>query len=354
MIVVEPICVIEESSQVGEAKRRINKLTHELAYSEIDADRAAMVVLELGNNLIKHARGGKLIFQVWEVNGLQAVAIISIDSGPGIFDLKKCLEDGFSTAGSLGAGLGAVFRASQYFDAYSIEGQGSVVLSVILPIKFAKDTPLAERMIFTDGLPRKLKDESQLLCFGAILTPKTDELVIGDSWGAAMNENFRSLMVVDGLGHGAEAADAAALAKNAFSDRPFLAPKALLMNLHKAMSGSRGGVGAAALIDREAGKLHYAGLGNINGSIIYANGKTRHLTSLNGTLGYEAKKMQEFSYEISRGDILIMHSDGCSARWNLENYPELMSKHPAIICGVLYKDFAKDFDDVTICCLRCF
>ncbi len=353
MIVLEPVSIIEEMSQVSEAKRRIHKLTNELAFSEDDANRAAMVVLELGTNLIKHARGGKLIFQVWEIHGMQALVILSIDSGPGIFDLNKCLEDGFSTAGSLGSGLGAVFRASQFFDAYSIEGSGSVVLSIILPTKFPKDTPIEERMIFKDGIPKRLKDETQLMSFGSILTPKREELVIGDSWGVSCSEIYRSLLVVDGLGHGSEAADAAAIARSNFTERPFQAPKNTLLSLHKAMSGSRGGVAAHALIDREAMRLHFAGLGNINASLILAGGKTRHLTSLNGTLGYEAKKIQEFAYEISRGDTLIMHSDGCSSRWNLHNYPELLSKHPAIICGVLYKDFAKDFDDVTICCLRC-
>jgi hypothetical protein len=50
--------------------------------------------------------------------------------------------------------------------------------------------------------------------------------------------------------------------------------------------------------------------------------------------------------------MLIMHSDGVATRWNLEQYAGLASRHPALIAGVLYRDFTRGRDDATILVMR--
>jgi hypothetical protein len=47
-----------------------------------------------------------------------------------------------------------------------------------------------------------------------------------------------------------------------------------------------------------------------------------------------------------------MHSDGILARWRMDAYPGLMSAHPALLAGVIYRDFARDQDDATVLVLR--
>ena len=43
-----------------------------------------------------------------------------------------------------------------------------------------------------------------------------------------------------------------------------------------------------------------------------------------------------------------MHSDGLGTQWRLDRYPTLSQKHPSLIAGVLYRDFYRERDDVTV------
>jgi hypothetical protein len=88
-------------------------------------------------------------------------------------------------------------------------------------------------------------------------------------------------------------------------------------------------------------------VGNIAGRVV-SSGQSRHLTSYNGTVGHEVHKIQEFTYPWPSDALLIMHSDGLTAHWNLEAYPGLMSRHASLIAGVLYRDFNRGRDDVTV------
>lgn len=78
---------------------------------------------ELATNLLKHAKKGceVLIGVVGETDRL-AVEIISLDAGPGMAAPLKMMEDGVSTSGSLGGGLGAIKRLSDEFDIFSRPG----------------------------------------------------------------------------------------------------------------------------------------------------------------------------------------------------------------------------------------
>jgi hypothetical protein len=47
-----------------------------------------------------------------------------------------------------------------------------------------------------------------------------------------------------------------------------------------------------------------------------------------------------------------MHSDGLATQWQLSSYPGLVNKHPALIAGILYRDFRRERDDVTVLVAR--
>jgi hypothetical protein len=93
--------------------------------------------------------------------------------------------------------------------------------------------------------------------------------------------------------------------------------------------------------------LNYAGAGNIAASIC-TQGKTRSMVSMNGTVGHTMGRIQQFSYPWEKDSTLIMHSDGVSARWSLDQYPGLATRHPALFAGVLFRDFVRKRDDATI------
>ena len=72
------------------------------------------------------------------------------------------------------------------------------------------------------------------------------------------------------------------------------------------------------------------------------------MTSHNGTLGHELRKIQEFSFPWEPQSVLIMHSDGLGSQWDLNQYPGIMRKHASVIAAVLYRDFERQRDDVTV------
>ena len=76
------------------------------------------------------------------------------------------------------------------------------------------------------------------------------------------------------------------------------------------------------------------------------------MISHNGTLGHIAKRMQAFDYPIAGPPVVVLHSDGLGTSWQLEKYPGLTACDPALIAGVLYRDFNRGRDDVTVLAFR--
>jgi len=70
--------------------------------------------------------------------------------------------------------------------------------------------------------------------------------------------------------------------------------------------------------------------------------------SLNGTLGHEARAFREYSYSWEHDAVFVMYSDGLGSHWSLDDYPGLWLRHPALIAAVLYRDFSRQRDDVTV------
>jgi len=160
------------------------------------------------------------------------------------------------------------------------------------------------------------------------------------------------ILLADGLGHGILAAEAAVEAVKTFQNNTSLAPAQVVAAIHAALRSTRGAAVAVAEVDAAQQVVRFAGVGNIAGLILSADG-CRHLVSHNGTAGHEVRKIQEFTYPWparggGRQPLLILHSDGLTSRWDLDRYPGLAQRHPSLIAGVLYRDFYRGRDDVTV------
>src|SRR6185503_6250659 len=70
-------------------------------------------VTEAATNILKHGGRGEILLGVTQTAGLRFVDVLALDRGPGMANVDRCFEDGFSTAGSAGTGLGAVRRAQR-------------------------------------------------------------------------------------------------------------------------------------------------------------------------------------------------------------------------------------------------
>lgn len=319
---------VTDSTHAGEARRHAALLAEDAKLGERESGSVAIAVTEMVTNLVKHAGSGTVIVEAVANNGSSGVRLLGLDRGPGIRDLSAALRDGFSTAGTAGNGLGAIKRLSNTFDIYTSPGHGTAVLAEFWPHKKP-----AQRLGSID--------------VGAVSIPIKGEDVCGDGWGVKQTAESVLLMVVDGLGHGVLAAEAAEEAQRIFRQSRGDSPAPILQDSHDALKKTRGAAVAVASLNLEKQVLSYAGVGNIAASII-TPGSSRGMASHNGTVGHHLQRIQEFAFPWSSNSILVMHSDGLRSAWDLNSYPGIWSKHPGLIAGILYRDFYRDRDDVTV------
>ncbi|MFZ5788624.1 MAG: ATP-binding protein [Acidobacteriota bacterium] len=321
---------VNEVSQVGEARRVATALGRRCGLDETTNGRLALVVTEVGTNLVKHAGGGRILVRALRPPA-DGIEVLAIDTGPGMGSVIACLRDGFSTKGSPGTGLGAVSRVADEFEVYSLPGRGAVLLARVL----ARGRPAAART-FVEGVAAHAYGHGD---------------VSGDGWAIQPAPDRLRVLVADGLGHGPDAAAAAHAAVSAFESDGSGGPAAAVERLHAALRHTRGAAVAVAEVRPRAGVVAFCGVGNISAALTTEAGM-RSLASYNGTAGVEARKIAEFTYPWTEGAVLIVHTDGVSGRWNLEDYPGLATRHPGLIAGVLLRDFGRDSDDATVVAVR--
>jgi len=317
---------VTESSQIGQARRAAVRLAELFDLPENKRSEVAIVATELATNLSRYGKDGCFFLQAVQQPRSSYVQMLAIDRGPGIADVPRSMRDGTSTGGTPGTGLGAVQRMADVFDIHSGVGQGTVVLARIGQRQSARRSTVAFR-------------------WAAISTSAPGETVCGDAWRVAEDEGALTVMIADGLGHGPLAAEAANQAATLFEGTPHTDPSAFCDRAHVALNGTRGA--ALALAHIAAGRLAYAGVGNIAGALV-ADDKSRGLSSQNGTVGVTVRRTQTFAYDWPPRGVLVMHSDGLTNRWSLDAYRGLGSRHPAVIAGVLYRDCLRGRDDATV------
>lgn len=314
---------IIDSSQVGHARRTAQQLAEAQGFDPVDAGRVALAVTELASNQLKHAGHGELHLRVVPSGQVSGIEVIAVDRGPG-FDIERCMQDGFSTRGTQGIGLGAVSRQADVFDMHA-DGRGTVILSRFYP------------------RGSKTRD----IRFGASQHSLLNDPACGDVWSLVIRSGHLSALVVDGLGHGSEAELAARAGESAFLRAPFDPGAAVLDEMHHSMKGTRGGAVAIAQFDSHRDTLRFVGIGNIGATVI-GEERSHGLASHPGIVGLQYRKAQAFEHPNATGSLLVMYSDGLQSRWNLRDYPGLVYRHPAVIAALLHRDYCRGRDDVTV------
>jgi anti-sigma regulatory factor (Ser/Thr protein kinase) len=318
---------VGEPSAVPEARRTAVRCAESLRFDAHAASRVGLYATELATNLVKHAGGGDLLVQA--APGAGAVDLLALDRGPGIADPTDALRRGVSTSGSAGLGLPAIRGAALEFDLYTRPGGGTAV--------FARISRPGARPRPAGGTFR----------YAGINVPYPGELQSGDGWSARSCGDRLELLVVDGLGHGAAAAEASRVAIDGFDRLQDATPVRHVERLHDALRHTRGAAVLVAAADARARTLTHCGVGNITG-VIVETAAARHLVSHNGIVGHEMRRVRELTSAWPAGALVVLHSDGLKTRWRPDEYPGLWSRHPAVIAGVLYRDLHRDRDDATV------
>ena len=105
---------------------------------------------------------------------------------------------------------------------------------------------------------------------------------------------------------------------------------------------------SVAIVDHERLTLTYAGIGNVTATLVTGQ-FSRTLLSQNGTLGaILPRTAQEYTFPISPETMLLMFTDGLTTKAGLGGYVGLQNRHPALMAGVLLRDFSRRRDDATI------
>jgi anti-sigma regulatory factor (Ser/Thr protein kinase) len=324
---------VEDSTQVASARRAALDLTRNIGFSEERAGQVALVVTELATNLAKHATRGEMLFRAIQRTGGSAprdgIEVLAIDRGPGMPDVPRARQDGFSTAGTLGHGLGSIERQSDFFQIYS-QPSGTVALARL----WSEQRPPAVRQP-----PYEI---------GGVLVSHPNEIICGDAWGWTMRDDRFAIMIADGLGHGLSAHDAADAAMDVFYRTHEQSPSRVISDVHAALRSTRGAAVATVAVDTDRGVAIFCGVGNVSGVVFSANGSRHGMVSQNGTAGHVASRIHEFSYPLDAKAMLVLFSDGLTSHWDLAPYPGLSTRHPSIIAAVLYRDFSRRRDDVSV------
>jgi anti-sigma regulatory factor (Ser/Thr protein kinase) len=332
---VNAAIAVTEASQVADGRRLAQWLASALDFSEERSGRAALIASELGTNLHKHARSGELLVRrlATEAGDVDGMEIMALDKGPGIPDVALSRRDGYSTTGTLGHGLGAVHRQADDVEIYT-HTSGTVVVA-----RLWRKSPQ-----WGVSHPR--------FRIGAVHVSKAGEVICGDDWAWRMRDDRLALFMADGLGHGLPAREAADAATRVFAAAYESAPGRLIEDVHAALRPTRGAAVASLAIDIERRTATFAGLGNIGALVLHPGGGRHSMVSHNGTAGHTASRIHQFHYPVPPESIVVLFSDGLSTHWDLRAYPGLQQRDPSLIAGVLYRDYSRRRDDVTVVVVR--
>lgn len=112
------------------ARRGVTEWAREIGLSVLDRTKVVTAASELARNTVLYGRGGIMSLEVVRESGREGLRLAFEDKGPGILDIDRALEDGYSTGGSMGLGLPGAKRLVNEFDLRSTVGVGTCVTIV--------------------------------------------------------------------------------------------------------------------------------------------------------------------------------------------------------------------------------
>jgi len=185
------------------------------------------------------------------------------------------------------------------------------------------------------------------------LRPHPSQSVSGDGFVVRRFEGGVLMAVVDGLGHGSEAALAASLCVEVLSAGAELPMVTMLRNCHERLRGTRGATASAVAVDFARDAMTWSGVGNVLALLLRSDGPTgsnsETLVQRAGLLGSGAPSPIASTVTLRRGDTLVLATDGIGAGF------ERLARHggpPQAVADRILKGHAKDTDDALVLVAR--
>ncbi|MGB9177767.1 MAG: ATP-binding protein [Pyrinomonadaceae bacterium] len=342
---------IKHDAHVGTARRAVHEFASRADFSETELAEIDIVVQEIGTNAVRYATGGGWLHFALTLGEARGLELFYCDAGPGIYNMDRAIRDGVSTSGSMGSGLGAIRRLMDEFDVYSTVRETKRLRSAAVAARRTSHGTAMLARKWVGGTEDKLEQISDARRFGVWSRPHPKEEANGDAYFIRERGGRTLLAVIDGLGHGHGAKEAADVALEVLGDWMGEPLEELFQTIHNALRATRGAVMAAVIIDDEPSRIQYAGVGNIEVRVINAPEPVTTIP-VHGTLGARFNQVRVWTHEWSRDALIVMASDGLSARWDIDAYPGLAARSPQLIAGILMRDYSRAADDATVLVAR--
>jgi anti-sigma regulatory factor (Ser/Thr protein kinase) len=320
---------VSDVGDLSAARLAARSMSTAIGFDEQAVEENALVVSELATNLVKHAKDGVLRLQRTEEAGRTGIQIHSEDQGPGIPNVEQAIADNFSTAGSLGCGLGAVNRLMDEFDVTSRAGAGT---SVVCRRWLRPDIPPAQ---------------ASPLAFGVATRPCPLMSVNGDTFVIKQWGESALVGVIDGVGHGQFAYSAAQAARQ-YVERHYDQPLAdIFLGVARTCRATRGVVMGLARFDWGRGTLTFASVGNVEARV-FDSPEPMNFVVPRGILGLTARRPVVTQHRWAPSNVMVLYSDGLSTHWRWSDLPHLAEASATVAAQELLRTFAREADDATV------
>lgn len=314
-----------ESSQIL-ARTKLRAVVQRMGLSAVQGERAELVCTEILTNQQKHGRGGLL--QFWESSQpVRALEVFALDYGAGIPELHRAFEDGYTTKGTLGRGLGAIRRLADDAAVYSVvdDGRKRPWHGVAVWARFLRDSGA--------DLPYRV---------GGFLRAYHDDAHNGDLITVQTGPDGLAWLHMDGLGHGREAAEAVGGMDGVLE--PGGGPEAVMARVSRALQGRRGGVGIAG--ELRGGEVCLCGVGDMAAATV--DGAKHAVPFAPGVLGHAHRSFETQKVALGPETVVLTASDGIRRTWEMGAFPGLWTLHPQMVALLMGNVLGRNSDDKSL------
>ncbi len=355
---------IKQDLDVFAARRAARDMAQALGFGPVETTAIETAVSELAANVLRHAGEGALTLRplMGQTPGLE---VNCEDRGPGIADVEAALRDGHTPLtppvsggrGGLGIGLGGARRLMDELEIESRPGNGTRITArkwAALPALTRKPRHEFHELHEKGGEFVKFvqfvaKNPPWHIQVAAASRPAAGATASGDAWLARDDDGRLLVALADGLGHGEEAARAAQKALAYIEQHLRQSLSEIMQGCHTELQGTRGAALGLARLEPNAGAFTYAGIGNTD--IRLADSNPARPISLSGIVGYTLRRVREETFPCAPGDLILMHTDGISERFDLD---ALLRQTPDLqeLTETLVREYGRENDDATVVVAR--
>jgi anti-sigma regulatory factor (Ser/Thr protein kinase) len=314
---------IKSDEDVYHVRSEMTKFAGEIKLTEKELEELKIVITEISKNIIKHSSSGRLSISFG--TGKERGVYIVSENPTSSVDTTRIFDDGYSTANTLGIGLGAVKR---------------LLTDVKVKIENGNFI-LTGKKIFSD-------EKKSAIETSVFSRPKPGFKNNGDAYFIKRYGDNAVIAVLDGIGHGDKASEASRIALKVIEDKFRDDLEQVVLTMHRKLHGSRGCVIGIVRMHKE-GKIEYLGVGNIRAQI-YTAELYKRLVSFDGLVGSNLRTLRTDVLTINTPCLIVLHSDGVSS-FNFED-KKIVYRPVMELAKEAFEQHKKSSDDATLLIAR--